>query len=560
MTKENKTKKNGESKADKKPLGCAVWFRVSSSRLVFARRYIGTSVAKPQYGADKLFPILTLQNALFADSFSASHPLHVPYEETLSGIEIDGLFDTITYDKGASVIRMLRSYMSQGKSIESDHLLSVDPFVTGLRSYLSEYKYENAKSAEFWSAMAKNSPPVDGVDLIESMRQWISRPNYPLVSLRWKQQGDYSALTLAQTPFLKTGTQTQSCSATDPDSKWWIPFTYITSGGDGSGVKSGILDDCEGAEISVDTSEDGFAMLNPGQSGFYRVNYPQEIWGRLAKRVRSGSLSSVDASMLLDDAYALVEADELVVDTLLDLALAGSQRTVAATGLSSANLTSDYQAWYDVAYVFNAIVSKLEGSGDSGCHDEMKKFVGERVGAVVEDYGVVASLGRSSGREIEGSFQHRLLVGLLFSLGVQYGNAGVGNLAQQSFANGVAVHPNLRYSVFKATAKSGSAGYDQVLAKYKAAIDADEKEKLMQALGAVDSEALIARALALVMTPDIESMDVRAFVGRVAGASEKGRAMAWAFLQDNFEALYAKVNGGTDVQVSDERVNGAVRE
>jgi len=292
-------------------------------------------------------------------------------------------------------------------------------------------------------------------------------------------------------------------------------------------------------------------MVNPGQSGFYRVNYPQEMWARLGAGVKSGELSSVDTSMLLDDAYALVEAGELEVGTLLDLALAGSQRTVAATGLSSANLTSDYQAWYDVAYVFNSLVAKLEGSGSgSSCHDAMETFVGERVSAAIADYGLVASLGRTGGRQIEGSFQHRLLMGSLFSLGVRYGDAGVSNLAQQSFANGVAVHPNLRYSVFKATAKSGNTGYGQVLTKYAQAIDADEKEKLMLALGAVDTEPLIQRALALVMTPAIESMDVRAFVARVAGASELGRAMAWTFLQENFEPLYAKVNGGTDVQSS----------
>ena len=69
-----------------------------------------------------------------------AHPLHVPYEETLSSIEIDGLFDGITYDKGASVIRMLRAKMSQGKSISSENLLKLDPFIQGLRAYLKEYR------------------------------------------------------------------------------------------------------------------------------------------------------------------------------------------------------------------------------------------------------------------------------------------------------------------------------------------------------------------------------------------------------------------------------------
>ena len=103
-------------------------------------QYIGVTVAKPDYQADTLFNVFTAQTALSADSYANSHPLHVPYEETLSSIEIDGLFDGITYDKGASVIRMLRAKMSQGKSISSENLLKLDPFIQGLRAYLKEYR------------------------------------------------------------------------------------------------------------------------------------------------------------------------------------------------------------------------------------------------------------------------------------------------------------------------------------------------------------------------------------------------------------------------------------
>ena len=52
------------------------------------------------------------------------------------------------------------------------------------------------------------------------------------------------------------------------------------------------------------------------------------------------------------------------------------------------------------------------------------------------------------------------------------------------------------------------------------------------------------------MTPVVASMDVRSFVARIAGSSQLGREMSWTYLQNNFDALYEKVNGGTDVSSS----------
>ena len=507
-------------------------------------QYIGVSVAKPEYGADELFPVLTLQNALVADSYDSSHPLHVPYEETLSSIEIDGLFDGITYDKGASVIRMLRSYMSGGKSMSSDHLLDRDPFIRGVSTYLNEYKYHNANSSQFWHALDKNAN-IDDFNVLKSIKSWISRPNYPLVRVSWKEKPDgnnYGTLGLSQVPFQKTGVQ--SCSSADPNSVWWVPFAYNTK--DKSGVV-GVLDECTSngnSEVALQ-SQDDFVLVNAGQSGFYRVNYPQDMWKRLEDNIATGKISSVDTSMLLDDAYALVEARELSVSTLLDLAYAGSKRKYA--NIVSGGSTSDYQAWFDIGYVFNAIEAKMESSS---CHDTYKSFVEAAVTKAIEDYNIVESLTRTNAESIEGDFQYRLLVGSLFSLGVRYGSSGVEQLAKSSFSNAANVDANIRFSVYKARARSGLEGYGEVLEKYNTAIDADEKEKLLLALGSVQSADLITRSLDLAMTPVVASMDVRSFVARIAGSSQLGREMSWTYLQNNFDALYEKVNGGTDVSSS----------
>ncbi len=66
--------------------------------------------------------------------------------------EIDEIFDTISYFKGASVIRMLHDYIGD------------DAFRNGLHNYLAEYSYKNTITENLWSHLAKASKkPVNEV-------------------------------------------------------------------------------------------------------------------------------------------------------------------------------------------------------------------------------------------------------------------------------------------------------------------------------------------------------------------------------------------------------------
>lgn len=390
------------------------------------------------------------------------------------------------------------------------------------------------------------SPNAPDMDVVRDMQSWISIPNYPLLRLSWKTEPTGTSpgvLQMAQAPYQKGGLE--SCSV---DKKWWVPFSYVTSSNPDVPV-SGVLSECASSSqdptsyIALRSPKD-WVKLNPNQSGFYRVNYPRDMWSHLAEEVEDGDLGSVDVSNLIDDAYALVGV-ELEVSVLLDLAAAASKRKPLPKAQTDAGL-SDYQAWRGVSFAMNAVEGKLEGSS---CHADFKKFVHDSVTDAIASYDFVPSLTRSNSASIEGSFQHRMLIGLLFSLGVEFGDDQVSSLATSSFG-GAKVHPNLRYAVYKATARSGVSGYNSVLDRYRRATDADEKEKLMLALGSVLDKNLIQKSLSLAMSDDIESMDVRSFMGRIASSGLLGRELTWKYLQENFDALYEKVNGSLDVASS----------
>ena len=62
------------------------------------------------------------------DSLRASHAIEVPARNAL---EVDQIFDHISYLKGSSVIRMLSSHLGQ------------EVFLKGVAKYLKAHKYGN---------------------------------------------------------------------------------------------------------------------------------------------------------------------------------------------------------------------------------------------------------------------------------------------------------------------------------------------------------------------------------------------------------------------------------
>lgn len=76
------------------------------------------------------------------DSLRASHPIEVPVKNAL---EVDQIFDKISYLKGSSVIRMLAVY------------LGLETFFKGVSNYLKAHAYGNATTKNLWDALSEAS-------------------------------------------------------------------------------------------------------------------------------------------------------------------------------------------------------------------------------------------------------------------------------------------------------------------------------------------------------------------------------------------------------------------
>src|SRR5207302_2017804 len=103
--------------------------------------------------------------ALSVDGLHSTRPIEFPVRAPR---DADAMFDVLTYEKGASVLRMLEQY------------LGPDVFRDGVRGYLREHAYDNADTGDLWAALGQAAwAPIPAV-----MDGWIFQPGFPLVSAR----------------------------------------------------------------------------------------------------------------------------------------------------------------------------------------------------------------------------------------------------------------------------------------------------------------------------------------------------------------------------------------
>ncbi|MFT5521062.1 MAG: aminopeptidase N [Enterobacterales bacterium] len=116
---------------------------------------LALSEATEYKGAWRAFYSRTKQGAYEADQRVTTHPIEMQVTDTKSG---DASFDSITYNKGASVLLQL------------SHYLGKDTFRDGIRNYLSEHKNKAAKLTDFFDSMKKAS----GQNLQNWTYNWIN--------------------------------------------------------------------------------------------------------------------------------------------------------------------------------------------------------------------------------------------------------------------------------------------------------------------------------------------------------------------------------------------------
>ncbi|GGM70183.1 leucyl aminopeptidase [Thermogymnomonas acidicola] len=218
----------------------------------------------PEMAATEDMVRLRTQSALMGDALRSSHPIQADVKDPS---EIAQIFDEISYGKGASILRMIESFIGEEK------------FRDGIRNYLKEHMYGNARGSDLWNSLEKAS----GKPVTRIMEAWIREKGYPVLTV--SRNGD--SLHVSQKQFLLLNDVT--------DRRYPVPITVVRE----DRVESVLL---EGRETQIGFM--GFRKLNHMNTGFYRSLYADELLDHVLKH--AGSASRIDRWGIANDAFAFL--------------------------------------------------------------------------------------------------------------------------------------------------------------------------------------------------------------------------------------------------------------
>ncbi|KAK4316254.1 hypothetical protein Pmani_012574 [Petrolisthes manimaculis] len=469
---------------------------------------IGAGIAEPGWAMEEQFIVEKIHPALSLDALMASHPISTPVTDPA---QIESIFDTISYKKGASIINMLESFI--GRELLKE----------GLRLYLENNRYSNAATDDLWSALTEVTQKHNTMlDIKGIMDTWTLQAGFPLISVS-VQDGHVMA---SQARFLVCEE-----NVTDPNEphnatlgyKWQVPLTYITN----NNPDSSTMHWMNLTDIEFDLEKDvTWIKFNAGQRGFYRVNYDPEGWDALIHVLHTNhtTLSAADRASLIDDVFTLVKAGTINASVALEL----SQYLVAETM---------YIPWHTA---FQHLFQWVSLSFNYPAHTLMLEYIHT---LILPQYNRI-------GWNDTGTHLERLLRSEMLSAAVQCGNTEAIQEAQRMFQdwrnNNQSIPPNLRSVVYDTGVRYGSKDdWEHCWQVYNTSTVPSEKSLMLQAMAQTRDPWLVQQYLEYTLDHSkIRPQDVMTVLKEVS-KNPGGRLPAWRMVRQHWTEISALFGHGS---------------
>jgi len=265
---------------------------------------LATDHLHPDWKIFTSFVVDELQSALNLDGLRSSHPVQV---EINKATEVDQIFDQISYEKGATIIRMLNACLTEEK------------FMDGIRIYLKRHQYGNTLTKDLWKALSESS----GIDVEALMGSWIKDVGYPVVTIEnCKQENNECTLDLTQKRFISSGDMTPEEEA--KYATWWIPLGITTHNSPSKPLDKIFTEKKQTVTVPYPEGNNKFIKLNFNETGMYRVKYPKDVLDTIGKTIKAGYennevIGVSDRIGIISDIFALAKNGTEQTSNALDL-------------------------------------------------------------------------------------------------------------------------------------------------------------------------------------------------------------------------------------------------
>jgi aminopeptidase N len=431
----------------------------------------------------------TRGGALAIDALASTRPIEFPVARPS---EAEEMFDPLTYQKGAGVLRMLEQY------------LGADVFRRGIAAYIARHSYGNTETTDLWDAIEEAS----GEPARATMDSWILQGGHPVVSV----SADDAGVRVRQRRFRFA----DDGDGAPDETRWHIPVMLRASVG-GDVVHRRLL--LAEAEATVDLGGPAeWVVVNEGGWGVYRVQYDEVLFRRLLDRI--GDLDALERYALAEDTWALVLAGRAPLDAFLALA------RLLATEEDDPNVWSVLLGGLDL----------LERSLPDERASEVRSLVGSLCRPVLERLGWAADPGEPETRRT-------LRAQLIRALGVLARDADVrsraADVVDKLGSDVTAVDPDVAAAAVNVVAHAGAeAEFAEYLRRWREAATPQEEQRYLYALAGFEDPVLVGRTLELTLD-EVRPQNAPFLVSYLL-ANRVGGGQAWAFLEARWEEVLGR--------------------
>lgn len=423
--------------------------------------------------------------AMLVDGLNSTRPIEFPVRLPA---EAAGMFDILTYEKGASVLRMLEQY------------LGADVFRHGIARYLRKHEYDNAETTDLWDAIEESSQqPVRAL-----MDSWVFQPGYPLITA----QVQHNTLVLNQQRFLYLP------DAASSGQTWQVPIFLRAKTAAGVHTQRLLLTESE-KRVALPAAPE-WVVVNADGPGFYRVRYSQDLLSRVTRSPQT-TLSAVERFNLVNDTWAATLAGLSPMVSYLDLLQLFREET-------------DHNVWTAILGSCHYLYRLLDPQQRTG----LQTFLRSLLRSITEKLGWEPHSGES---ELTSQMRGELL-SALGTLGDDLATQSEAKVRYQQYRKSPsAVDRNIVPALVTTIAHTGGqAEYEDFHANVGAAKTPQEEQRYLFALAAFRLTSLVDRTLAMTLNGEVRTQNAP-YLMRSLLLNTDGRERVWRFMKQHWEEM-----------------------
>jgi puromycin-sensitive aminopeptidase len=422
--------------------------------------------------------------ALLVDGLRSTRPIEYPVRLPE---EAAGMFDILTYEKGAAVLRMLEQY------------LGAEEFRKGVSLYLRKHEYGNAETTDLWDAIEESS----GQPVRILMDSWIFQPGYPVIMVR----AEGRELILSQQLFQYLPEEAEE------QRQWQVPILLRAKTSSGIELRTHLLEASE-LRLALSSSPE-WVVVNAGGHGFYRVRYAQDLLDRLTATLPA--LSAVERFGLVSDTWAAALAGLTPLTRYLDL-------------VRNFQDELDRNVWTVILGSLHYLYKLLEPPQ----RPALQAFVQTLLTPVAQRLGWDPE---AQEHELVSQLRGELL-GTLGTLGEEAAiQAEAKRRYQQYRENPAAVDRNIVPALVSIAAYTGGCTeYEAFRQNFKTARTPQEEQRYLFALAAFRSPELLDQTLHMTVSGEVRTQDAP-YLMRSLLMNTEVRERAWAFMKAHWAEM-----------------------